>query len=682
MASPAADASNNALTLKLQLNGEFRRLKVNLPQDGALDLKTVEDAIAKAWPEVVARGSTLVGKYRDDEGDLCTLCAASWSDFVLLNSEQQGGLKKVLKLELTEEAAAVANEEMRDADDSAAEGNWENWRGFGGGWGGRHWHGGHGRCFGPKKLLGFISSLRQSGCLTGPAVAAIVVHWLPSAVAMMRDNQERFEKKINKHASRAKQSLEDLASLSAVTPGLERHTGCIDAIMRGEGSAAAAVEFLSALAALPRQAQVDFVEAYFATQEEKIEQLLLACTGDSEGWSGKGPWIRSEPMVHQGVTCDGCDASPVRGPRFKCVVCADYDLCADCYVKKDEKHDASHEFKCINHEHTHGFGGGPFQWFAAMMKAFGKAKGKGKGMWKSADDANGDSWCKGHGKGKWGVQQDAPFKGKGMGKCKGKWKAMMKGWKAAFGEAMAQESESSAKEPSPCARADVDEEGQQRESEGLVQKVKEEDHKADVDEVMEVDSSDMEATTAPQEAPEARAFDMSFPVMVEDGRHLKIEWNREDDAETVATTFAAAHNIPSEEIPSIIQFIGHANSTVGFPAATTAKKENTPVQEDKPMEQQEEEELEELEDAEEEEVMQAAPAPVEEEKAGQEDKPMQEEPTAATSPEENPKAPEQELEEKVMTLMSMGFPLDPAMLLTLLQQNDGDVEKVLNKLLS
>ena len=37
-----------------------------------------------------------------------------------------------------------------------------------------------------------------------------------------------------------------------------------------------------------------------------------------------------EEAVHHGVTCDGCDMNPIIGPRYKCLVRDDYDLCGRC----------------------------------------------------------------------------------------------------------------------------------------------------------------------------------------------------------------------------------------------------------------------------------------------------------------------------------------------------------------
>jgi hypothetical protein len=39
---------------------------------------------------------------------------------------------------------------------------------------------------------------------------------------------------------------------------------------------------------------------------------------------------RQEGVVHRGVTCNGCDEKPIRGIRWHCANCADFDLCSNC----------------------------------------------------------------------------------------------------------------------------------------------------------------------------------------------------------------------------------------------------------------------------------------------------------------------------------------------------------------
>mmetsp|Transcript_3090 Transcript_3090/g.6936 ORF Transcript_3090/g.6936 Transcript_3090/m.6936 type:complete len:957 (+) Transcript_3090:60-2930(+) len=48
--------------------------------------------------------------------------------------------------------------------------------------------------------------------------------------------------------------------------------------------------------------------------------------------------------VHHGITCGGCRANPLRGDRFKCSVCANFNLCELCYEEKAKLHVASHRF--------------------------------------------------------------------------------------------------------------------------------------------------------------------------------------------------------------------------------------------------------------------------------------------------------------------------------------------------
>jgi len=45
-------------------------------------------------------------------------------------------------------------------------------------------------------------------------------------------------------------------------------------------------------------------------------------------------------VVHRGITCDGCQQSPITGIRFKCRTCPDFDLCEACEAKN--VHPADH----------------------------------------------------------------------------------------------------------------------------------------------------------------------------------------------------------------------------------------------------------------------------------------------------------------------------------------------------
>ncbi|EGD81054.1 hypothetical protein PTSG_10998 [Salpingoeca rosetta] len=51
-------------------------------------------------------------------------------------------------------------------------------------------------------------------------------------------------------------------------------------------------------------------------------------------------------VVHRGVACNHCKATPIKGIRYKCANCPDFDLCADCELQ--EVHNPKHVFIKLN----------------------------------------------------------------------------------------------------------------------------------------------------------------------------------------------------------------------------------------------------------------------------------------------------------------------------------------------
>eukprot|EP00834_Sanchytrium_tribonematis_P007943 NODE_811_length_3740_cov_1.483251.p3 type:complete len:238 gc:universal NODE_811_length_3740_cov_1.483251:3672-2959(-) len=49
-----------------------------------------------------------------------------------------------------------------------------------------------------------------------------------------------------------------------------------------------------------------------------------------------------ESIIHRGITCNSCGQSPVKGIRFKCLNCEDYDTCSNCL--QHDTHNSNHIF--------------------------------------------------------------------------------------------------------------------------------------------------------------------------------------------------------------------------------------------------------------------------------------------------------------------------------------------------
>ncbi|XP_026852246.2 E3 ubiquitin/ISG15 ligase TRIM25-like [Electrophorus electricus] len=62
--------------------------------------------------------------------------------------------------------------------------------------------------------------------------------------------------------------------------------------------------------------------------------------------------LNPRPTIHHGIRCDGCQMKPIRGPRYKCQSCFDFDFCESCYISRD--HGFRHTFERFDK---------PFLWF-------------------------------------------------------------------------------------------------------------------------------------------------------------------------------------------------------------------------------------------------------------------------------------------------------------------------------
>jgi hypothetical protein len=76
---------------------------------------------------------------------------------------------------------------------------------------------------------------------------------------------------------------------------------------------------------------------------EKCEKLSTAHPLDHPLILIKKPEDVDDRPVHHGITCDGCDNGFIKGDRYACIDCPDFDLCSECEEKCDENiHPQSH----------------------------------------------------------------------------------------------------------------------------------------------------------------------------------------------------------------------------------------------------------------------------------------------------------------------------------------------------
>jgi len=325
-----------------------------------------------------------------------------------------------------------------------------------------------------------------------------------------------------------------------------------------EGAGTVLEGLLRALTQLPFEQQRDIASIVVGGVSEKIFQLFSGCVAEHTTQLPTATDASPE-CLHTGVVCDGCNANPISGPRYKCQMCPDYDLCGACYTRKDEVHPReNHTFECIAQ---------PVDWASQMRgcmgrhwwKGCGKGKGNGKGWGKGW-------WHKGGGKGFDSSSTLSTTSGdssdmsdheadeassKGVGRQS---KKEMKDVKKACKKAMREAKKQFRAERKAAKTAWKEVKKSEKEKFKAAKKAMKHGH---------CNVQEPSTAGAAQAVDSSKPKDLNFPVRVGDGRQLTISWNRVDAPEQVAAEFAAAYGIQMDELSTIVAFIEAANASTG-----------------------------------------------------------------------------------------------------------------------
>merc|ERR1719353_2597 len=183
------------------------------------------------------------------------------------------------------------------------------------GWGkGMHLNGCSG--VGLKKQLKFLFwQLYNTESLNADSAAALGIYFLPMLLSKINDKHEKIDRRVKNHFPKLKPIIEDLHSLVANTPGLEQVECNIADVLADPSKSASEtlISLLTALEVLPLEDQVAFFKALYECQEVRVQEKVQKM----DEWMSH--YLPSTPLVHPGVTCDGCNQSPIQGLRFKCL---------------------------------------------------------------------------------------------------------------------------------------------------------------------------------------------------------------------------------------------------------------------------------------------------------------------------------------------------------------------------
>lgn len=553
-----------AIVFKFVCDGDIRRSRALVSS-----LEDIHRVLHGAFPELTEGSFEL--KYRDDEDDLCLLTAATVADFAELNQHSSSVRIEVVKKPTPVRPPTMPMQFEQSGPFSPPVGTnshtSQTSHSFG-----AHAHGG---CP-PAPFMSFLQhvlgSLHNVGVSSNQdGMASLVIHFAPMLLQHVSGAHGEIDKIAAEKGEMMRAVLQALRDGIEPFPQLQDTQMALDQILQAEalhGVGAVLESFLRSLTQLPFEQQRDIASIAVGGILEKILQgQILPSTASA---AASGP-------VHAGVICDGCNAGPITGPRFKCEVCPDYDLCGDCYMRKEELHPhPAHNFACMPQpqaSHCH-WGKGLGKWGKGCGKGWGKGWGK-------------HCWAKGWGK---GGESSSSISTASSGSS-----PMMDNCDAEAADRSSKHETREARRISRREMKDAKKECKKAMHEAKkqfkaerkaakkawkdVKKAQKEKVKAARKSLKKEHVNTEEEEEEPMPAAQA-ATDFNFPVEVGDGRKLTISWNRAELPEQVATQFAAQHGIHPSEVSDIVAFIQSAAAVSGVaspPNSQTCVAEPVPV---------------------------------------------------------------------------------------------------------
>lgn len=85
---------------------------------------------------------------------------------------------------------------------------------------------------------------------------------------------------------------------------------------------------------IPRKAIKNLINNELQKQAQDVFQKLMR----SEDLGDVDMTNEEAEAVHEGVSCDGCGINPIRGLRYKCTICKNFDYCPTCEERQGHEH--------------------------------------------------------------------------------------------------------------------------------------------------------------------------------------------------------------------------------------------------------------------------------------------------------------------------------------------------------